>query len=125
MSTATKLQNVTLQSEKDAVKLANEINRLEAALKQMKDELKSYVNEHGAVNTGEEVWNFFDSVSWKFDSKHLKELAGEVAMEGVDPWKIMTISKSNITKLGWDEQRLSQLGTKKVTQRFTSRKLSK
>ncbi|GAB3051599.1 hypothetical protein [Virgibacillus ainsalahensis] len=122
MSTAIKLQEQELGSQKDAVQLANEINRLEAALKQMKDELKSYVKEHGSVDTGEEVWDFYESVSWKFASKHLKELAGEMAMEGIDPWEMMNISKSNINKLGWDEQRLSKLGTKKVTQRFTSRK---
>ncbi|WP_404452008.1 hypothetical protein LG329_16900 [Virgibacillus necropolis] len=52
MSNATKLQNVTLQSEQDAVQLANETNRLDAALKQMKEELKSYVNEHGGCGYG-------------------------------------------------------------------------
>ena len=123
MSTATEIQEQKLQSQEDAVQLANEINRLEAALKQMKDSLKAYVQVYGSVDTGEEVWDFYQSVSWKFDRNHLKELAGEMAMEGIDPWEMLNISKANINKLGWDEQRISQLGTKKVTQRFTSRKL--
>lgn len=84
--------------------------------------LKTYVKAYGSVDTGEEVWDFYQSVSWKFDRNYLKELAGEMAMEGIDPWEMLNISKANINKLGWDEQRLSQLGTKKVTQRFTSRK---
>ncbi|QKY69349.1 hypothetical protein [Lentibacillus sp. CBA3610] len=122
MSAVTELQEQELQSHEEAVQLANEINRLEAALKQMKDDLKTYVKTHGRVDTGDEVWDFYQSVSWKFDRNHLKELAGEMAMEGIDPWEMLTISKATLNKLGWEEQRLSQLGTKKVTQRFTSRK---
>ncbi|MFC2946777.1 hypothetical protein [Virgibacillus sediminis] len=106
MSTALKLQEEELQTHEEAVQLANEINRLEAALKQMKSVLKSYVKEQGGIDTGEEVWDFYESVSWKFDRQHLKELAGEMAMEGIDPWEMLNI----------------KLGTKKVTQRFTSRK---
>ncbi|MFD2760428.1 hypothetical protein [Lentibacillus juripiscarius] len=121
MSNAVKLQH-GLQSHDEAVQLANEINRTEAALKQMKDELKAYVKEQGGVDTGEEVWDYFESVSWQFDSSSLKQVAREMAMEGIDPWSMLSITKTNINKLGWDEQRLSQLGTKKVTQRFTSRK---
>lgn len=41
MSTATELQRQELQSQEDAAQLANEINRLEAALKQMKDEIEN------------------------------------------------------------------------------------
>ncbi|MFC2947628.1 hypothetical protein [Virgibacillus sediminis] len=122
MSTALKLQEEELQTHEEAVQLANEINRLEAALKQMKAVLKSYVKDHGGIDTGEEVWDFYESVSWKFDRQRLKELAGEMAMEGIDPWEMLNISKANLNKLGWEEQRLSKLGTKKVTQRFTSRK---
>ena len=109
-------------SKNEAIQLANEINRVEAALKQMKEELKSFVRNNGGVDTGEEVWDFYESVSWKFTNDGLKEVARELALEGVDPWKMLTISKTNINKLGWEEQRLSKLGTKRVTQRFTSRK---
>ncbi|OZU89063.1 hypothetical protein CIL03_08590 [Virgibacillus indicus] len=122
MGVATQLQANEVDSYEEAIQLANEINRLEAALKQMKDELKTFVKDYGAVDTGEEVWNFYESISWKFSNAELKEIAREMALDGVDPWSMFSISKSNINKLGWEEQRLSQLGTKKVTQRFTSRK---
>jgi len=109
-------------STKEAIDLANEINRLESALKKMKDELKKYVKEHGAVDTGQEVWGFYESVSWVFDRNGLKEVASNMALEGLDPWELMNVSKTNLNKLGWDENFIGQMGEKKVTQRFTSRK---
>lgn len=114
------LKTITYQEE--AIKLANEINRLEAALKQMKNELKKYVQEHGAVDTGEEIWDFYESVSWKFDKDGLKEVARNIALEGMDPWELMNVTKTNLNKLGWDDDFLSKLGKKRVTKRFTSRK---
>ncbi|WP_067728840.1 hypothetical protein [Oceanobacillus damuensis] len=122
MSLATQVRTEAIESFDDAIQLANEINRLEAALKQMKEELKNFVRDHGEVDTGEETWNFYESVSWRFSDMELKEVAREMALDGIDPWSMLNISKTNINKLGWEEQRLSKLGTKKVTQRFTSRK---
>jgi len=112
----------SINSDVDAVKLANEIHRLDAALKLMKNELKAYVKDHGALDTGEEIWDIVPSVSWSFDAVGLKEAARNIAFEGVDPWSMMSISKSNLNKLGWDEDFLKQIGKKKVTNRFTSRK---
>src|SRR5690625_7460955 len=88
----------------------------------MKDELKNYVKEHGAVDTGQEVWGFCESVSWVFDRNGLKEVARNMALEGLDPWELMNVSKTNLNKLGWDENFIGQMGEKKVTQRFTSRR---
>lgn len=111
-----------VKSHEEAVQLANEINRLEAAAKAMKDQLKKYVEENGSVDTGQEVWGFYESVSWNFDKQGLKEVARNIAIEGLDPWELLTLPKPKLTKLGWDEQFLSQMGKKNVTQRFTSRK---
>lgn len=112
----------TVVTHEDAIKLANEINRLDSALKQLKDELKKYVKEHGSVDTGQEVWDFYESVSWKFDKEGLKEVARNIALEGMDPWELLNINKTNLNKLGWDDDFIGSLGTKKVTKRFTSRK---
>src|SRR5699024_6024695 len=102
--------------------LANEINRLDSALKTMKSELKKFVEENGSIDTGQEVWDFYESVSWKFDEEGLKELARIIAFEGHNPWRLMNLPKSNLNKLGWDESYLETMGEKKVTLRFTSRK---
>lgn len=109
-------------TQEEAVDLANEINRAEAAVKQMKEQLKEYVKDYGAVDTGQEIWNFFDSVSWKFDRNGLKEVARNMVVDGIDPWEQMTVSKKKIDDLGWDDKFLEQLGQKKVTKRFASRK---
>lgn len=118
-----KLREISnLSTQEEAVELANEINRMESALKKMKDELKNYVKDYGSVDTGEEVWDFYDSVSWSFDKEGLKEVARNMALEGKDPWELLSVSKTNLNKLGWEDSYIEQMGKKKVTQRFTSRK---
>jgi len=111
-----------VKTQEEAVELANEINRLDSALKTMKNELKKFVEENGSIDTGQEVWDFYESVSWKFDEEGLKELARIIAFEGHNPWRLMNLPKSNLNKLGWDESYLETMGEKKVTLRFTSRK---
>ena len=111
-----------VQTQEEAVDLANEINRLDSALKTMKSELKKFVEEQGSIDTGEEIWDFYESVSWKFDEEGLKELARIIAFEGYNPWSLMNLPKSNLNKLGWDESYLETMGEKKVTHRFMSRK---
>lgn len=111
-----------VKTQEEAVELANEINRLDSALKTMKSELKKFVEENGSIDTGQEVWDFYESVSWKFDEEGLKELARIIAFEGYNPWRLMNLPKSNLNKLGWDESYLETMGEKKVTHRFTSRK---
>lgn len=119
------LRELTVATPEEAVELANEINRMEAAVKLMKEELKTYVNQHGPIDTGQEVWNYYPSVSWSFDKDGLKELARNMALEGFDPWEFLSVSKTNLNKLGWEDGYLEQLGKKKVTRRFTSRKIKK
>lgn len=121
--TQTNIQEV--QTEEQAIDLANEINRYEAALKSMKSHLKAYVSEHGAVNTGEEIWDFYESISWNFDADGLKEIARNIGLEGENPWEVMTIRKPKLDKLGWEESFIESMGKKKVIKRFTSRKSKK
>lgn len=109
-----------IHTKEDAVNLANEISRLEAIVKSMKDELKKHVEAYGPVDTGTETWNFYESVSWKFDD--LRKVAEGIVLEGKNPWEMLSLSATNLKKLGWDEAVLSQFGKKRVTQRFTSRK---
>jgi len=110
-------------SQEEAVRLALEIERYEAALKQMKDRLKEYVAANGRLVAGDKVWDFYPVDSWKFEPDKLKELAMGIAMDGKDPWEYLSLSASALKSLGMTEAELSQYGSKKVTNRFDSRKV--
>ena len=71
----------------EAVTIANEIARLEATAKAMKNQLKEYVEEHGPVETNDQVWNFNESVSWNFNGDKLKEIMTMIALDGLNPWE--------------------------------------
>lgn len=119
MATATVKKIETLE---EAVALANEIERAEAAVKQMKESLKAFVEDNGPVETSDKVWDYNTSVSWKFGGESLKQMAQDIALEGFNPWDLLTLSSASLKKLGWGEEILSQYGTKKETNRFSSRK---
>jgi len=111
-----------IKSAQDAVELAAEIERMESSLKTLKAELKRFVDRNGAIETADKVWNYSVAVSWEFHGSGLRDMADQLAIEGMNPWKIMTISTANLKKIGWDEEVLRQFGQKKETKRFTSQK---
>ncbi|MEB6549753.1 hypothetical protein MXL46_11715 [Heyndrickxia sporothermodurans] len=119
---AANITNQETMTVEEAVKLANEIERIEAAAKQMKADLRSYVEQNGPVETADTIWNVNEAVSYKFDAKQLKEVAQHIALGGDNPWDYLGITASNLKKLGWDEAFLAKLGKKTVTKRFASRK---
>lgn len=106
----------------EAIALAREIAQLEAALKQMKAELKAFVETNGPIVVDDQVWDFAESVSWSFTPEGLRAIAEAIAVEGDDPWKYFTLGTEAIRKLGWTEEFLQQYGEKKVTRRFIARK---
>lgn len=117
METKQKTMNI-----EDAVALAREIARLEAALKQMKAELKAFVEVNGPIVVDDQIWDFAESVSWSFPPEGLQAIAETIAVEGDDPWKYFTLSAESVRRLGWSEEYLLQYGEKKVTRRFLPRK---
>lgn len=106
----------------EAVNLANEINRLEAITKKMKDDLKSFVEQNGPVETQTEVWGYTEAVSYSFNGVQLKTVAENLVLDGHNPWELLSISASNLKKTGWNESYLETLGQKKITRRFGSKK---
>ncbi len=110
-----------IRSRQEASELAMEIERMEASLKTLKAELKRFVDQNGAIETGEKVWNYNTAVSWEFHESGLKEMATQLALEGINPWAVMTISAANLKKIGWNEDVLRQFGQKKETKRFSSK----
>jgi hypothetical protein len=117
---AVDLKNVL--SHEEAVKLALEIERYEAALKQMKDRLKEFVTANGRLTAGDKAWDFYPSESWEFEPARLKELAMGIAMDGKDPWEYLSLSASALKSLDMTDAELSQYGKKKVTNRFMAKK---
>lgn len=110
-----------INTQQEAIELANEIERIEATLKQLKDNLRGYVEVHGPVNTGEKVWSCNNSVSWRFAD--MRKLAEGIVLDGKNPWAFMTITAANLKKLGWDDVVIEAYGGKKsVTTRFSGRK---
>lgn len=121
----TNVYNEQEMTYEQAVQLAKEIERTESALKKMKDMLKEYVEKNGSVNTGEKVWDIYESVSWKFSPNQLKQVAGNIVMEGKNPWQFLNITATNLKKLGWKEEAIAKMGTKTIRRSFKGIKSKK
>lgn len=109
-------------TKEGAVKLANEIERIEAAAKLMKADLRKFVEQNGPVETADTIWDINEAVSYKFDASQLKNVAQHIALGGDNPWDYLGINATNLKKLGWDEAFLANLGKKTIAKRFASRK---
>lgn len=111
-------------TEQEAIELSNEIIRLEAVIKTMKEKLKQYVEDNGDLIAGDIVWKFQEVESWEFrDSEKIKEFLKSLVIDGytTDPFSVVSISKTKIR--GLDDSYLSNFATKKVTKRFVNRKV--
>jgi glutamate synthase domain-containing protein 3 len=112
-----------IKTAEEAVKLAQEIERLEGVVKALKETLKKYVEETGQpVETVDQVWWWVESETWKFSPEKLKELCQEIAIEGHNPWDLLSITAANLKKIGWSDEALSRFGEKRVTRSFRPRK---
>ncbi len=116
------LLNKELTTMDEAIAIANEIVRIEAAAKTMKEQLKVFVDANGSVEAGDQIWGYSESVSWKFKDTSLKELVTMMALEGHNAWELLSLSSTNLKKLGWQEDFLSNYGKKSVSKRFSSKK---
>lgn len=111
-----------IETINEAINLANEVERIEAVLKVMKDQMKAYVQKNGPIETDSVIWDFNESVSYSFNPDQMKNIAENIVLEGENPWALLSISSSNLKKLGWSDSFINQLGQKKITKRFISRK---
>lgn len=106
-----------IPTKEEATKIALEVERTEAALAQMKAELKAYVEVKDPLEAGDKRWDFYPSYSWSFTPEKLKELALNITIEGQNPWAYLNLSSTAIKKLGWKEDVLTQYGSKEVASR--------
>lgn len=118
---------VKTMTEEQARELANEIIRLEATVKAMKAELKKYVEENGALNDGENVWNIQETVSWRFNADTVQRFMNSLVIDGYtdNPYELVSFSKPKLDKLGLNDSYIEQFAEKRVSKRFTKRKAKK
>lgn len=113
-------------THEEAVQIALEIERLEAALKQLKEQLKEYVSKNGPVDTGDKVWEIREYPRWVFSPEGLQKLCQDMVIEGKNPWEFLSLflslSSTALNKLGWNESVIEEYGKKKTTSRFDSYK---
>jgi hypothetical protein len=119
MTTSTLGKVITME---EAVKLAQEIERLEAVVSAMKAELKTFADVNGPIDTGEKIWGYSESVSWSFTPENLKTIAHDIVLDGKNPWELLSLQAPSLKKLGWSESVLSKYGVKKTIKRFGAKK---
>ena len=109
---------VRVDDKIDAERVAAEVIRLEAALSDMKDNLKAWVKENGGISVGDSTFDFVPSVSWNIGAKKLYELCAELYDAGIDAFEYLTITASNLKKIGIDEEEMATYGKKKISKTF-------
>ncbi|MFS0783482.1 hypothetical protein [Bacillus sp. 1P06AnD] len=108
-------QKVEKMQVEDAVAIAQQLERYEQAVKQMKEKLKAYVELNGPIEANGKVWDHFVSAStWEFSAERLKILAGMIAVDGLNPFDYLSISAKDLKRLNYSDQMLSQYGSQKT-----------
>jgi len=101
-----------------ATKLAREVIRLEAAVSDYKDHLKSWVKTNGDVSVDDSVFTFVPSSSWHFTDAKLKELCTELDNRGIDYWQYLSMTAAQLKKAGLGDGEISLFGAKRETNTF-------
>ncbi len=109
---------VKVEDRVDAERVAAEVIRLEAALSDMKDNLKVWAKDNGAIAVGDSIFDFVPSISWNIGAEKLYDLCSELHDAGIDVFEYLTLTASNLKKMGIDEERLATYGKKKISKTF-------
>lgn len=113
-----------IKTPEEANIVATELNRLEAVVSQLKNNLKTYVESNGAVQAGNVQWGFSESVSWKIKPDKFPDVMKDIFLQlQLNPWELVNLPKTALNKLGWADDVLVKIADKKVTNRFGSKKL--
>lgn len=114
-----------IRTYQDAINAVNQVCRLEAVLKQLKEQLKAFVKNHGPVETEEQICDFFPSTKWVFSPEAKKEMAILIAVDGKNPYELLDFPASSLKELNWPEEVLMKFGTPVVSESFRFKKKSK
>ena len=113
-----KIEPVTIADLPGARKVAAEVLRLEAAVDDLKQKLKSWVKYNDAVQVNDAVFTFVPSASWQFENEKLRELCSELESRGMNFWQYLTLTAAQLKKTGLMEDEIKKFGTKKETLTF-------
>lgn len=112
------IKPVKIDDEVDAQRVAAEVIRLESATSEMKEYLKAWAKEHGAIAVGDSRFDFVSSVSWNIDAEKLYELCSELHDRGLDVFQYLTLTAANLKKMGVTDAQLQLYGKQKTTKTF-------
>lgn len=107
-------QNLT-----EAEILAHQIERMEIIVKQAKGNLRKFMeaNEGIQISGGTHTWSLGDNVTWEFTGQSLEQLAKIMAIEGINPYEMMTIN-NKAKKVDWIAGLLPQFARANTTKRI-------
>ena len=112
------VEPIKIDDKADAERVAAEVIRLEAALDEMKSKLKEWAKDNGGIAVGDSTFDFVPSISWNIGAEKLYELCAELYDAGIDAFEYLTLTASNLKKMGVDDVKLAVYGKKKVTKTF-------
>lgn len=112
------IEPVKIDDELDAQRVAAEVIRLESATSELKEHLKAWAKEHGAIAVGDSRFDFVSSVSWNIDAEKLYELCSDLHDSGMDVFQYLTLTAANLKKMGVTDAQLQLYGQQKTTKTF-------
>jgi len=113
-----KVDPVVIYDAPAATKLAREVIRLEAALSDYKDHLKTWVKTNGDVSVDDSVFTFIPLSSWHFSDAKLRELCTELENRSIDYWQYLSMTAAQLKKAGLSDDEVSMFGTRRETKTF-------
>lgn len=118
-SKAIDLRPILVNCQEQALQVAENVLRLEAAVTAMKEQLKAWVKETNKpvrIEGGE--FRFVPSTTWNFGSEGLQCLCDRITSEGLDCWQYLTVGATQLKKLDLPDSELKLYGTKKISEAF-------
>ena len=115
-----------IRNQKEALRVAQELFKLEAAISSLKENLKAWVKTHGPVRVDDKEYKFAPSKYWKWPAQSLHRAVEEMEKEGIDPFTVLSLTSTGLKKLKWDEEKIESLGANlRETQNFKCVKTQK
>lgn len=111
-----------IMAEAEAKEIVLELALVSATAKKLQDQLRNYVKEFGELVVNGQVWGYSDSVSWEFTAEQMEILFENFAVEGINPYDMVSITNKKFTGVGYTDQDILAFGAKKkITSRFGPR----
>jgi len=108
-----------VRTPQEAEFLAREIFRLESALTQMKDSLKTYVKNCGPVVVDKRQFTMSQSTWWKWNRQAVSSAIDKIQSMNLDPNDYLSLSAYHLKRLGWTDAEIKALGAvQQVSWRF-------